>query len=201
LNVFRKMMLALVAAAVLNLGAAPAVAQNYSDGYKFLKAVKERDGNTAESMLAGSGARLVNTKDITSGEGALHILARERDMQWLGFMLSKGARADIQNKEGETPLILATQLGWVEGATRLIRAGAKVDGANGRGETPLILAVHKRDLAMIRLLLANGADPRRSDRVAGYSALDYAKRDDRTGTIVRLLEEAKPAKAAAGPPR
>jgi ankyrin repeat protein len=195
-------MLVLAAAVALVLNPAAASAQNFSDGYKLLKAVKERDGNSAEALLAGSGARLVNTKDITSGEGVLHILTRERDMTWLRFMLSKGARADIQNKDGDTPLILATQLGWIDGATALLQSGAKVDGTNGRGETPLILAVLKKDVSMIRLLLARGADPKRNDRVAGYSALDYAQRDDRTGTIVRLLQqEAKPAKAAAGPPR
>jgi ankyrin repeat protein len=116
-------------------------------------------------------------------------------------MLGKGARADITNKQGETPLILATQLGWADGVTALLRSGAKVNAANARGETPLILAVHKRDVAMIRLLMANGADPKLNDRIAGYSALDYAKRDDRGGTLVKLLETAAPVKAAAGPPR
>ena len=197
----RKVKLALAAAIAFALTPALAGAQSYSEGYKFLNAVKERDGNAAESALVGAGARLVNTRDISTGEGALHILARERDLNWLRFMLGKGAKPDVQNKQGDTPLILATQLGWADGVAALLRSGAKVDATNSRGETPLILAVHKRDVAMIRLLMASGADPKRNDRSAGYSALDYAKRDDRTGTIVRLLETVQPAKAAAGPPR
>ncbi|HEX8533371.1 MAG TPA: ankyrin repeat domain-containing protein [Allosphingosinicella sp.] len=198
---FRTTKLAVVAAAALAVCSVSAGAQSYSEGFKFLKAVKERAGNTVEGILAGSGARLVNTKDMTSGESALHIVARDRDLTWLRFLLSKGARADIQNKDGDTPLIIATQLGWEEGAAALIGAGAKVDAFNSRGETPLILAVHKRNIPMIRQLLSRGADPKRADRIAGYSALDYAKRDDRSGAIVRLLESAQPAKPVAGPSR
>ena len=197
----RKLTLALAAAIAFNLSA-PVVAQGYSEGFKFLEAVRKRDGGSAESSLAGGGSRLVNTKDLTSGETGLHIVTRDRDLLWLRCLLSKGAKADVENKRGETPLTLATQLGWVDGAAVLLRAGAKVDGANSRGETPLILAVHKRDVPMIRLLLANGANPQRNDIIAGYSALDYAKRDDRSGTIVKLLEEPQPAKAVvAGPAR
>ena len=192
---------AFAAAILIFLNPVSAGAQSFSDSFKFLKAVKERDGTAAEGLLTGAGARLINTKDMNSGEGALHVLTRERDLTWLRFMLSKGARPDLQNKQGDTPLTLATQLGWEEGAAALLGAGAKVDSSNGRGETPLILAVHKRDLSMIRLLLARGADPKKADRTAGYSALDYAKRDDRSGAIVRLLEAAQPAKPVAGPPR
>ena len=192
--------LALAAAILLSLGT-PAGAQSYSEGYKFLKAVKDRDGGAIQAALSGPGARLVNSKDATSSDTGLHIVARDRDLVWLRFLLAKGARPDAANRAGDTPLSLATQLGWVDGVTALLAAGAKVDAANTRGETPLILAVHNRDIPMIRLLLGQGADPKRSDRIAGYSALDYAKRDDRSGTIVRMLETAQPAKPTAGPPR
>lgn len=199
---FRKILLASASLAAFGFHPASVGAQNFSESYKFLKAVKERDGSEVTGILSGSGARLVNTKEYSTGDAALHIVTRERDLDWLRFMLGKGARADLANNKGETPLVLATQLGWIDGVNALLRSGAKVDGTNGRGETPLILAVQNRDIAMIRLLLASGADPKRGDRVAGYSAMDYAKRDDRSGNILRLLEqEAKPAKAAAGPPR
>ncbi len=64
-----------------------------------------------------------------------------------------------------------------------------------------MLAVQKRDIALVRLLLAKGADPKRTDSVSGYSALDYAKRDGRAAAIVKLLEApaAKPARPVAGP--
>lgn len=184
------------------VAAAPAAAQlNFSNSYTFLKAVKERDGDKVTSLLATPSTYVINTKESGSGNGALHIVARERDLTWLSFLLGKGAKADLQNSEGNTPLMVASQIGWVEGADLLLRRGASVDLANGRGETPLILAVQNRDVAMVRLLIGKGADPKRTDSVAGYSALDYAKRDGRAAAILKMLEQpaAQPAREVAGP--
>lgn len=182
------------------LVAAPAAAQQYSDGYTFLKAVKERDGDKVTELVNQPGSALINLPERSTGDRAVHIIARERDHTWLSFLIGKGARVDVQNNQGETPLTIAAQLGWSEGAQLLLSQGAGVDLANSRGETPLILAVQRRDVPMVRLLLARGADPERTDNVAGLSALDYAKRDSRAATVLRLLE-APPAKprAIAGP--
>lgn len=184
---------------------APALAQNYSEGFTFLKAVRERDGAVAERVLSNPGSTVINSRDPTSGEGALHILVRGRDLNWLAFMLGHGARADLPaGSDGSTPLGVAAQLGWIEGAEQLIARGANVNAPNGRGETPLILAVQARRLEIIRLLVRRGADPRRTDSIAGYSALDYARQDQRNPAILRLLETAAPARPVAetaGPTR
>jgi ankyrin repeat protein len=192
-----------IAAAALALAlvsGAPAAAQTYSDGYLFLKAVREKDPEKVNQLVASSANVVLNIRDQADGEGALHYVTRDREIVWLNFLLGKGARADIQNNRGETPLSLATQIGWREGAELLLSRGAGVDIGNQRGETPLMLAVQRRDLSMVQLLLAHGANPNKSDRVSGYSALEYAKRDPRAGAIVKALtEKSGPAKAAAGP--
>lgn len=193
---------ALAASIVLALAAVPAFAQmTYSDSYTFLKAVKERDGAKVNELVGGStGTIVINSRDRTNGEGALHYTVRARDIIWLSFLLGKGARPDIQSNRGDTPLTLAAQIGWVEGAEQLLVRRASVDLANGRGETPLILATQRRDLAMVRLLLGRRADPKRTDNVAGMSALDYAKQDPRAGAVLKLLEaRLAPPKPAAGP--
>jgi len=177
-----------------------AQAQMFSDGFSFLKAVKERDGEKATSLISAPGSVVVNTKDRSTGNGALHMLARERDLAWLSFLLAKGAKPNLQNHQGDTPLAVAAQIGWVEGAELLIKTGASVDLPNGRGETPLIVAVHNRDAPMVRLLLNSGANPERSDSVAGYSALDYARQDGRSSAILKLIEARQAAKkTVAGP--
>lgn len=191
---------ALAAAALM--AAAPLAAQNYSDSYTFLKAVKERDGDKVVSLISQPGTTVLNTRDRGNGEGALHYLVRDRDLTWLSFLLNKGARPDLQSHHGATPLSLAAQIGWIEGAEVLLRKRASVDLANSRGETPLMLAVQRRDMAMVRLLLASGADVKRTDRVAGLSALDYAQRDSRAEPILKLLQAPRPApKTVAGPKR
>jgi ankyrin repeat protein len=194
-------MVSILAAVAVAAVSMPAAAQRTSQSYEFLEAVKKRKGDEVTKMLATPGTVLVNVRQPGDGDGGLHIVARGRDLTWLDFLLAKGARPDTQNNAGETPLMVAAQLGWVEGADALLRRRASVDLANSRGETPLIRAVQKRDLALVRLLLSRGANPNRTDSIAGYSALDYARQDSRAAGITKLLEEAskKPAREVAGP--
>jgi ankyrin repeat protein len=188
------------AALFLALATAVPAAAQYSDSYNFLKAVRERNPTKVTEILSEPGTAVVNIKDPGSGEAALHIVVKGRDYEWLSFLLGKRANPNIQNRQGETALSLAAQLGWTEGAELLLSRGAGVDVPNQRGETPLIFAVHRRDMAMVSLLLRGGANPNRKDNMSGYSALDYARQDGRSAAIVKMLEaKAGPARAAAGP--
>jgi uncharacterized protein len=166
-------------------------AAQFSDSYNFLKAVRERDGAEATKFLNDETTRVINTRDVTSGETALAIVVKNRDLTWTRFLLAKGANPGIADREGMTPLMHATLLGFTEGADALLGKGAPVDQTNSRGETALILAVQRRNSALVRMLIARKANPDRADHVAGLSARDYARRDDRTGTMLALLD-AKP---------
>ena len=152
---------------------APVSAQFFSDGFTFLKSVRERDGDAVTDALNEPGSTVVNTRDITSGQTALHIVTERRDAVWIRFLTAKGANPNVADKTGTTPLMMAVNLGFIDGATALIEAGARVDVTNVAGETPLISAVHRRDTAMMRLLLEKGANPDRNDN-SGRSARDYA---------------------------
>lgn len=152
----------------------PVAAQLYSEGYKFLEAIKDRDGDTATEMLNQPGTQIVNTRDITSGDTGLHVVVARRDALWVRFLLQRGANPNVRNNAGITPLQLATQLGFIEGAEELIEKGAQVNVADSQGETPLIAAVHQRNVEMVRRLLEEGADPDRNDN-SGRSARDYMK--------------------------
>ena len=160
-------------AAILALGA-PAAAQTYSDGFLFLQAVDKSDIDKAEELLGKPGSTLINSRDLSTGETALHIAADRRDVVWLVYLLTRDANPNIADRRGVTPLMRASQLGFYEGIQHLVTKGARVDDANSTGETPLILAVHRRDTAMIRVLLRAGADPERTDN-SGRSARDYAE--------------------------
>ena len=78
----------LLAAALAASLAVPVAAQSFSEGFTFLKAVRERDGATAERILANPSTTALNVRDSSTGEAALHILVRGRDSAWLGFMPS-----------------------------------------------------------------------------------------------------------------
>lgn len=176
-------------AAMLTVAAAPVLAQQgYSESYNFLKGVRERDAPAVQAIASRPNNAVLNAREASSGEGALHILVRGRDLTWLSFLLGRGARADLQSNDGTTPLILAAQLGWREGAEQLLARGANPNLGNSRGETPLIFAVQRRDLPMVRLLISQRADPNQTDNASGYSAIDYARQDRRAAAILRELE-------------
>jgi ankyrin repeat protein len=176
--------------------AAPLAAQSFSEGFTFLKAVRERDASTAERILSNPSTTALNVRDAGTGEAALHILVRGRDSTWLNYMLGRGARPDTGDREGNTALIIAAQLGWVEGAEILLARRANPNLGNSRGETPLIFAVLRRDLPMVRLLLRNRANPNQTDHVSGNSPIDYARQDNRAAQILRLLENPQQATSA-----
>ncbi len=175
----------------------PAAAQLYSEGYQFLEAVKDRDGDVATEMLNKPGSQIVNTRDITTGDTGLHVVTARRDVLWVRFLLQRGANPNIRNNEGVTPLQLATRLGFLEGAEELLKKGAQVNVADSQGETPLMAAVHQRNVALVRKLLEEGADPDRNDN-SGRSARDYLELMTGNTLLVREFEAADANRADAG---
>ena len=188
---------AIGAALALGLLAVPAAVQaQYSESYEFLKAVDERDGAKATQLLERPGSTVINTRDIRSGETALHKVVARRDQAWLGFLLKKGADPNARDKDGVTPLMLSTSYRNTDAAEVLLAVGADVNQPNNSGETPLIRAVQLRDLPMVRLLLKNGANADITDNVAGQSARDYAKNDPRAAVILQEITDADKKKSS-----
>ncbi len=196
----------LAAIIALSLAASPApifaqgLGLNASDGEAFLKAIKEDDANKAVELAGQPGARVVNYRGY-SGETPLNLVVRKRELDWVGFLLTRGADPNIADGKGDIPLTIAAEIGFEEGAAQLIRRGARIDGVNRRGETALAVAVQQRQPRLVELLLKAGANPDKGDHVTGYSPRDYAKRDTRNPQLLKLIETIKPAgkKAVTGP--
>ena len=192
----------LLAAVLLGALVMPATAQMMqSESYKFLQAVREAKGNDVTNMLDRPGASIINTRDVTSGEGALHIVIKRGDETYLRFLLQKGADPNLRDGRGNTPLLLAVAGGQPEMIRILTAAKANPNLPNSSGETPLIRAVQRHDIGMVRELLAAGADPDIADNVAGLSARDYASQDARNTAIAKVLADVpkKTRAAVAGP--
>lgn len=173
----------------------------FSDSYNFLKAVRERDGAKVNDIISKPGSVLIDTRDQSSGESALHIVTRDRDATWMRFLLARGARTDMRDGRGNTPLMIAAQIGFLEGAQLLLGRRASVDLANSAGETPLIIAVQNRDTPMVQFLMQSGANPNKPDTSAGLSARDYAIRDRRSAAILKILETTRPTAGAVVAPK
>ena len=167
----------------------------FSQGYEFLEAVEKRDGAKATELLDKPGSTIVNARNYSSGETALHIVAQRNDTTWTGFLLKRGADPNIRDKQGVSPLMVAVSYRNIDVVEILLRVGAKVDLQNSAGETPLIRAVQLGDLALVRMLLKKGADPDKVDSLAGQSARDYATNDSRKSTILEAIEKSGEAEA------
>lgn len=181
---------ALIAAGLASILAAPALGQSYvSEAEPFLNAVSERDGNKVTSLLQ-TRPTLVNSRNA-KGQTALTIVIARSDDTWLRFLLGNGADPNLGASNGDTPLISAARVGFLDAIELLLSRGAKVNAANRMGETPLIIAVQQRHLPAVKLLLARGADPDKKDTAAGFSAREYAKRDTRNRELLAAIEAAK----------
>ncbi len=184
----------LIAALALTAISTPAAAQfSFSDGYQFLEAVRKEDGAKATELLNQPGSTVVNARDVSSGESALHIVMTKRNPTWARFLLQNGANPNIRDNKGVTPMVVAANIGFIEGVETLIKNGARLDDANDAGETPLISAVHRRDIPMMRVLLKAGANPDRADN-SGRSARDYAALQGAgSPALAEIQANAKPA--------
>lgn len=156
-------------------------------GQLFVGAVRDRNSEKALELVAELGPAIINARD-SNGDTALIIAAGRRDNNWTGYLLNNGADPNLSNRDGDSPLIAATRIGYLTGAEWLLAKKAKVDHENRMGETALIVAVQQRQPALVKLLLSKGADPDKQDGAAGYSAREYAKRDTRNPELLRLIE-------------
>ena len=181
--------------AMLSTAATPAIGQLNDPANDFIQAVKNRDNDKALEVLNGHSSGIVNVRD-SDGNTALIVTIARRDAEWTAYLLNKGADPNLAGKAGDTPLIVASRIGFGDAVGWLLGLGARVDAANRMGETALITAVQQRQTPIVRLLLAAGADPDKSDAAAGYSARQYAERDTRARDILQMINSTKPKPAA-----
>ena len=101
-----------------------------------------------------------NSKDI-DGKTSIHIAARQRTTTTLNFFLSISEKVNIniQDKYGETPLILACLYAW-SGHEELVEVilrfpNLDVNLANNEGKTALLTACNRGNYTMVSMLLGN----------------------------------------------
>jgi hypothetical protein len=88
--------------------------------------------------------------------------AASGDTAQIGMLLADGLSLEDEEPalNCEPPLVVASREGEVEAVKFLIDRGADQNHAASDGKTPLMCAVIARNLPIIKLLLAHGADPR-----------------------------------------
>ncbi len=97
----------------------------------IIQAVKRKNYQAArELLLKGADIKSVDSK----GMGLLHCAILNREASFAFWLIDMGAHVDAQNKQGQTPLMLAMQNGLHKVAIGLIqaRADAAIEDINGQ---------------------------------------------------------------------
>jgi ankyrin repeat protein len=123
-------------------------------------------GNTTEitSILIKDG-RTANTK-CKHGRTPLHFAVFFSKADIIKLLIEKGADVNAKDNNKFTPLYYAMD---ADTAELLIKSGAQVNAGDGTGYTPLHHAVSKQNTAVVKTLIANGADAR-IENAAGTTA-------------------------------
>ena len=121
----------------------------------------------------------VQNMDMGEGEAGARCLS-----------LLAGAGADLGKRSGVRgmcALCLASVLGHVEAAQRLLDAGADIELGDDDGDGPLGLAAYHRQVALVKLLLQRGANVQAHTK-GGGSAMAYACQFDAADCLREMLQ-------------
>ncbi|GMH37690.1 hypothetical protein BSKO_05563 [Bryopsis sp. KO-2023] len=116
----------------------------------------------------------------------------------LAFLISKGADVEASSEEtGETPLIIAGRIGYLEAVSELIARGAEVNAKDDTGTTALILAAAgEGNWFLILALIDAGADVNAQNDL-GISALHNAAVYGHMSSVEPLLSRGADASAVS----
>ena len=178
------------------LASSPAGAVSSEEDRLFRFASHDKDNSTVRQLLVEGVSP--NVPVGFDGRTAIHNAAKGGAAQNLADMLQAGGKSNVQDRDGNTPLHLASMGSFSGGFTDhaaavrvLLQHGANLHRTNDSGETPLHVATHtgvgSAHADVIKALLAAGARPQQADG-NGVTALQrFVRHGSDDGEIVALL--------------
>jgi ankyrin repeat protein len=169
------------------------------EGYETVKEVVTSDRETLNDIYnAVKMGTIENIKSIVDDEGIdinatdmdgntlLHISARSNpSIEVLQYLVSRGAKIDVRNKEGNCPLHFASQ--YNHDVEYLISAGADVNATNNDGDTPLHLASKdNQNVTVLKSLISKISEINKKNRY-GNTPLHLASSDNDNIEIIDCL--------------
>jgi ankyrin repeat protein len=112
-------------------------------------------------------------------------ITTEGHLKTAAYLIQNGANVNETTSDGNTALILATELNKLKLVELLLSKGASVNAQNQQGDSALIVASTKGYAQLICPLIRKGADTHLQDN-QGKTALQYAEQYDQQ-EIIKIL--------------
>ncbi|XP_060721049.1 ankyrin repeat and EF-hand domain-containing protein 1a [Tachysurus vachellii] len=128
--------------------------------YRLLQCVCAKDTAQVMKLLRAGVHDLVNITEPREGKGVLHVAAVANDTDMIEFLTLHGARPDVQDRHGRTPVMLAAELGHDRVVALLAdkHADMKLTDIEGKGVLFYCLCPTKRHTRCLQVALNNMAD-------------------------------------------
>jgi ankyrin repeat protein len=123
----------------------------------------------------------------SDGTTPLHWAVHHDDAELVRRLLEAGARVDVINDYGASPMSEAAVVANVAVLEALLDAGADVDSANADGQTALMVVARGGNTAAAKLLLDRGADVNAREVRKGQTALMWAVAQSHPAMVDLLL--------------
>lgn len=114
--------------------------------------------------------------------------SEQGDLNVVKQMITSGTHIEIEDKDGNTPLILASREGHLEVVKFLLEKGASLEAKNHRDNTALNLASWNGHLEVVKLLLAHDVELEHRN-MHGYTPLMQAAHNGHLEIVQLLLEK------------
>ncbi|KAF7129983.1 hypothetical protein RHSIM_Rhsim10G0026300 [Rhododendron simsii] len=117
-------------------------------------------------MLLENGLHI----DLVDKDGltALHTAIIGKKEPVISHILRKGANPNVADQDGASPLHYAVQVGAMQTVKLLIKYNVDLNAADKDGWTPLHIAIQSRNRDIAKVLLVNGADKTRRNKMARF---------------------------------
>ncbi|CAL8309147.1 unnamed protein product [Lota lota] len=139
--------------------------------------------SVVEEMLNHVDVNAVNSLQ----ESLLHVAAEHGRLSLLGLILRRGARLDLRDQEGRTPLHRAANRGHGEVIRALVKAGACLYTLDAQRQNPIHLTAANEDLDCAQALVMEERSRRVEDQ-AEPTFLHRAAQEDDQSLAQKLLQ-------------
>ncbi|XP_016354773.1 ankyrin repeat and EF-hand domain-containing protein 1 [Sinocyclocheilus anshuiensis] len=128
--------------------------------YRLLQCVQDGDKLYIEKLISMGVRDLINLTEPREGNGVLHLASVGNKPDMLEFLIAQGARPDMQDRRGRTPLMLAAELGYDRIVSLLAKNNADMKLVDKEGKGLLFYCIHptKRHMRCLQVALNGNAD-------------------------------------------